>query len=92
MTQTTRQTTIKVLAAFALGVAISFSFVAYTTQPTEAESKLVDKSGLPQIADQVAAITAISVTGNYTTDDTPIETAINDIISALEAHGLVADN
>ena len=86
-----RQTTTKVLAAFALGVVLSLSFVAYT-QPTEAESKLVDKAGLPQIANQVAAITAISVTGNYTTDDTPIETAINDIISALEAHGLVADN
>ena len=74
--------------------ALSFNtyVVGWATQPTEANSKLIDKTDSFQIAERQSAITAISVTGNYTTDDTPIETAINDIISALEAHGLVADN
>lgn len=39
-----------------------------------------------------AAIADISVTGNYATDDTPIETAINSIILALEKAGIIADN
>lgn len=39
-----------------------------------------------------AAITDLSVTGTYATDDTPIETAINSIILALEKAGIIADN
>ena len=39
---------------------------------------------------QSAAIADVSVTGTYATDDTPIETAINSIIAALEAHGIIA--
>jgi len=62
------------------------------TQPTKAKSKLADSTSKPQIGDRGSAITAVSVTGTYATDDTPIETAINAIISALEAHGLIADN
>ncbi len=39
-----------------------------------------------------AAIADLSVSGNYATDDTPIETAINSIILALEKAGIIADN
>jgi len=39
-----------------------------------------------------AAIADVSVTGTYATDDTPIETAINSIILALEKAGIIADN
>ena len=39
-----------------------------------------------------AAITDVTVTGNYANDDTPIETAINSIILAMEKAGLIADN
>ena len=41
-------------------------------------------------AAQSAHIADISVTGTYATDDTPIETAINSIIAALEAAGITA--
>lgn len=41
---------------------------------------------------RAAAITALTVTGTYATDDTPIETAINSIITALEGAGIVALN
>ena len=39
-----------------------------------------------------AAITDVTVTGNYANDDTPIETAINSLILALEKAGIIADN
>ena len=39
---------------------------------------------------QAAHITDVTVTGTYATDDTPIETAINSIILALENHGILA--
>ena len=39
-----------------------------------------------------ASIADLSVTGTYATDDTPIETAINSIILALEKAGIIADN
>lgn len=61
------------------------------TQPAKGKSKLADTSGLPQVADQQAAVADISVTGTYATDDTPIETAVNGILAALRAHGLIAD-
>lgn len=62
------------------------------TQPTKNVAKLADSNGLPQVADQQAAIDDISVSGTYATDDTPIETAINSILAALRAHGLIADS
>ena len=61
------------------------------TQPAKAKSKLADTSGNPQVADRLAAVADISVTGTYATDDTPIETAVNGILAALRAHGLIAD-
>ena len=61
------------------------------TQPTKAKSKLADSTSKPQIADRQAAVADISVTGTYATDDTPIETAVNGILAALRAHGLIAD-
>lgn len=39
-----------------------------------------------------SAITDVTVTGTYATDDTPIETAINSILAALRAHGIVASS
>lgn len=61
------------------------------TQPTEANSKLIDKADNFQIGDQESAVADISVTGTYATDDTPIETAVNGILAALRKHGLIAD-
>jgi hypothetical protein len=61
------------------------------TQPTNAQGKLLDKSNNPQLQDQQAAVADITVTGNYATDDTPIETAINGILATLRLHGLIAD-
>jgi hypothetical protein len=55
-------------------------------------SQMADSSHKPMIGARQAAITAVSVTGTYATDDTPIETAINAIITALEAHGLIESN
>ena len=39
---------------------------------------------------QYAAITDVTVTGTYATDDTPIETAINSILAALREKGIIA--
>ena len=61
------------------------------TQPTEGEAKLIDKSDNYQVGEQQAAITNLTVTANYATDDTPIETAINSILAAMRKHGLIAD-
>lgn len=58
-------------------------------QPNKQDSQLADSADNPMIADQGAAITA--PTGGATVD-AESRTAINDIISRLEAHGLVADN
>jgi hypothetical protein len=55
-------------------------------------SQLADVDQKAMIGSRQAAITAVSVTGTYATDDTPIETAINAIITALEAHGLIESN
>ncbi len=41
-------------------------------------------------AAQSAAITDLTVTGTYATDDSNIETAVNSIIAALEAYGIIA--
>jgi len=40
-------------------------------------------------ADAPAAITDVTVTGTYATDDTPIETAINSILAALRESGII---
>lgn len=40
-------------------------------------------------ADAPAAITDVTVTGTYATDDTPIETAINSILAALREAGVI---
>lgn len=61
------------------------------TQPTVNHSKLADGLNNGQIAERQAAVADISVTGTYATDDTPIETAVNGILAALRAHGLIAD-
>lgn len=61
------------------------------TQPVASTTKLVDSSNNGQVADRQAAVADISVSGTYATDDTPIETAINGILAALRAHGLIAD-
>ena len=53
------------------------------------DSQLADSANKPLIGEQQAAITA--PTGGATTD-TEARTAINAIITALEAHGLVASN
>ena len=55
-------------------------------------SQAADSSGKPLLGPRQAAITNVTVTGTYATDDTPIETAINAIITALEAHGLIESN
>jgi hypothetical protein len=56
------------------------------------KSQLADSADKPMIGARQAAITNVTVTGTYATDDTPIETAINSLISALEAHGLIESN
>ena len=61
------------------------------TQPTEANSKLIDKLDNFQIGDREAAVADITVTGTYADDDTPIETAVNGILAAMRKHGLIAD-
>lgn len=58
-------------------------------QPNKQDSQLADRNHKPMIAEQQTAITA--PTGGATVD-AESRTAINAIISALEAHGLVADN
>jgi hypothetical protein len=62
------------------------------TEPKSNVAVMSTADGKQCITNRQAAITAVSVTGTYATDDTPIETAINAIITALEAHGLIASN
>lgn len=47
-------------------------------------------SVVPNSETQATAITDLTVTGTYATDDTPIETAINDILAALRAVNIIA--
>lgn len=56
------------------------------------DSQMADSSGNAMVGAQQSSIANVTVTGTYATDDTPIETAINAIITALEAHGLIASN
>lgn len=41
---------------------------------------------------QSAAIDDLSLTGTYSTDDTPIETAVNEILAALRSVGIIASS
>ena len=69
------------------------------TQPAKGKSKPADTGGLPQIADQQAAITDVAATA--ATSTTPfgyaeaqanaIVTGLNSALAALRAHGLIAD-
>jgi hypothetical protein len=73
-------------------------------QPTDTTCQQYDKADNPMLADQQAAITAASVAHTIadtaeTVDRSDIEakldalgTAVNSLISAMEAHGLIADN
>ena len=55
------------------------------TQPTAADSKMVDKADNPQIGEQGASVTVPTDLGTSIT-------AITALIERLEAHGLIADN
>ncbi len=76
-------------------------------QPSAADAKLSDRSDNLQIADRQSAITAADAAHSLTDADAnlgattqaeiegvldDLGTAINSIITVLEAHGLVADN
>lgn len=54
--------------------------------------KLVINGGsiVPSTETQADAITDLSLSGTYSTDDTPIETAVNDILAALRGVGIIA--
>jgi len=55
--------------------------------------KLVIATGgsiVPNSETQASAITDLTVTGTYATDDTPIETAINSILTALRDANIIA--
>lgn len=41
-------------------------------------------------SDQYAALSDITVTGTYATDDSAIETAVNGILAALREKGIIA--
>lgn len=45
---------------------------------------------VPNSGTQTSAITNLTVSGTYATDDTPIETAINEILAALRAVNIIA--
>ena len=67
------------------------------TQPTEAQSKLIDKSGNFQLANRGAAIadeagTADSSYGtNEVTMINDLKVKLNQILARIRAHGLIAD-
>jgi len=71
------------------------------TQPVKEDSKLADSKDNPQIGERSSSVTAVTEAPalNATFDDVEVEAAIavnavaiNLVISALEAHGLIADN
>ncbi len=67
------------------------------TQPTEAESKLIDKSGNFQIGDRESAVADVTGTaaGGYDSVEVDMindtKTAINNALSKMRKHGLIAD-
>lgn len=56
--------------------------------------KLVINGGqiVPSDETQASAIADVTVTGTYATDDTPIETAINSILTVLRDNGMIASS
>ena len=69
------------------------------TQPTEAESKFIDKLDNPMINDQQAAIADASAGGSGATAGAYASAALRDetiaavnlILAAMRKHGLIAD-
>lgn len=57
-------------------------------------TKIVFDGGalVPSTETQADAISDLSLSGTYSTDDTPIETAINEILAALRGVGIVASS
>jgi hypothetical protein len=53
--------------------------------------KMAKSSAVIPSGTQQAAITDLTVTGTYATDDTPIETAVNSILDVLRAYGMIAE-
>ena len=67
------------------------------TQPTEAQSKWVDKNGNFQIANRGAAIADEAGTADLTYDQNEVDminnlkVKLNQILARIRAHGLIAD-
>ena len=65
------------------------------TQPTAAESKLVDKLGNPQIANRLTTVSDANVAhsmssfAEFRVAQDALGTTINAIITKLENHGLI---
>lgn len=69
------------------------NFIRQGDQAFVIGGKLVMGTGgelVPNSETQAVAITDLTVSGTYATDDTPIETAINDILAALRAVNIIA--
>ena len=62
-------------------------------RPQGGDELRVESGGtITEAGTQASAISDISVTGTYATDDTPIETAINSILAALRGVGIIASS
>ena len=59
---------------------------------SKSKSQLADSADKPMIGERQAAITAAATSGVYADDDDDLVAAINAIITALEAHGLIESN
>lgn len=68
------------------------NFIRQGDQAIVVGGKLIIDGGeiVPSSESQTSAITNLTVTGTYSTDDTPIETAINEILAALRAVNIIA--
>ena len=68
------------------------NFIRQGDQAFVIGGKLVIDGGeiVPSSESQASAINDLSVTGTYATDDTPIETAINSILTALRNVNIIA--
>ena len=67
------------------------------TQPTEAQSKLVDKSGNFQLANRGSAVADETGTADLTYSQNErdmlnsIKVQLNTVLARMRAHGLIAD-
>ena len=67
------------------------------TQPTEAQSKLVDKSGNFQLANRGNAVADESGTADLSYGQNEVDminslkTKLNQVLARIRAHGLIAD-